>query len=226
MRLLLERAPARSLDLSDEISWARGSPVSREFIEPPPWVRPAVLRTLRGPMKSVLEFQSVPSSPSPELWGKAEGVLLAASALFAAPSTARRGDETKHPELRELREKMGEVAGRISTTSRAGKRPKVLRPKIETLEDVQAHIAGTHAGALLVSEPGDADFSLTDRLCFLLWLLWPEASTAKNRRELHAWIAELGVLTVGFRLVEKLCREIGFAPAKRGRPKNKPTSRR
>lgn len=214
---LLRQSHDRLADMMSEMLWTAvvGSP---DFRTPPPWVARAIEK-FAGP--SVAQLRSIPKLirgqlPLEEV-GEMAGAQKAASAFLANPGEQVEAAEKSMPGLTEQRKAILKIAAQTSA-----KVSQVFEPDPSklTAEGAGSFLAGQSHGARAVVEGINEEETLTQQICIMMWLFWPTIQSMANRGVLRRWLDESCGMKCTPELVEKTCNEIGFSPAKRGRPKN------
>lgn len=220
---LARRAPIRFVQMMPEAQWAFGLATSSDFCAPPDWVR-KLIREIFGATEK-------PPKMGKEDFLRALAQLTGAGAAWAQGARlllidAESQDEKCSKEEKEFNAAMG----------------KVFQPAIENFEmsfekmpselykgNADTFEAYTGAQAEIAKEiaaqaRGESSDSLTDDVQHFLWLFWLEANTATSVRGLFNWMEGLGLVHCSEKLLEKICRQIGFRASKRGRKKRIPTN--
>jgi hypothetical protein len=226
--LLLDVMSTRLKAMGPELLWALGAPQDDDFVTPPDWIKNLLLmewqKATDGPEKSAPNTSHTIAT----LIGLGTGMADAARVFLAEE---KEKIEANPLELTQGREFLERLSGPINSQidNMAGlvtKFPnRAYKSKVADLAALSAaHSLGTAAVADAASE--DSDSTITDELKFLFWIFWREIATATSVQKVHHWISSMGFIQCSPKLVEKLCREIGFRGSSRGRKKRIPTKRK
>lgn len=191
---------------------------------PPKWVLNAAKVTVRNFVEP-LRAPDGSISNGPAQLGAMRGMVMAFRAAMENPSANLRQLEEKQPLLAELRASMAKLAEPQVRAAEALGSKVTEEPK--SAHDVVQSTEGEVAGARrIVDSDGELreDFLVRVRVCFLLWLYWPELHALESISELHAFLQDFGQDDVSRKNLEKVCAGIGLRFKGRGRPKN-PTAR-
>ena len=215
--LLLKQSHERLPGMMTEMLWTAvvGNP---EFRTPPAWVAKAIEK-FAAP--SVGQLRNIPRLIGGQLpledVGEMAGAQKASTAFLANPGEEVEAAEKTMPGLAEQRQAILKIAGEAS-----GKMRQLLEPDPSklTAEGAGSFLAAQSDGADAIVKGIQEEETLTQQICVMMWLFWPTVQSMDNRAVLRRWLEESCGLKCTRELVEKTCDEIGFSPAKRGRPKN------
>lgn len=220
MNLVSSRVLERLVGFESELAWASGHGPLPDGKARPEWFRKLMLRLAETSALDWVFRLQAKAAISPRDLGELTGCFEAFAAALAQPSEASLKEEAETPILKTFREAMLKVSSpRLEQLS--AWLPKLPVAKTgEPAQQIASFYSGAASGAQKVET---ATTTTTEDLLYWMWLFWPEVSTAKSREELHRWLTEMRFVSCSFKLVEKICREIGF----RSRPKQRsqPTQR-
>jgi len=217
---LLRQSRERFPYMMSELLWAAIAG-NREFQAPPPWVATAIDK-FAGP--SVEQIRNIPKLILGQMpfadAGEMTGSLAAASAFLENPGAEVEAAEKLAPGLTDQRIAMIKISSAALATIAPALPPNQAQL---TAEQMGAFLAGQGRGATAIVSGLAEEGSLTKQICMMMWLFWPSVQAIGNRPKLHQWIGGAIGIKCSRKLVEKICDELGFCPARRGRPRN-PTS--
>ena len=217
---LARRGPVRAVEMGEEAQWALGLPVRSDFNPPPDWVR-NLIRQKHGVTDEITKVTE-------------EEVLIAVAQISGVGSAMAQGarllfteTETDSEAEREFKIAVGNAmqpAIEGMETAFAKLPPNIYKGNTERFAAFaggQAYIAKEMAAE--ARDEGSID-TVTDELRSFLWLFWPEAKTATSVHALFEWLMVMKVIHCSEKLLEKVCRDIGYHASKRRRKKRIPTN--
>ncbi len=222
--LLLDVMPKRFGPMALEVQWAIGLPVPQDFVPPPEWVKNVILdfcgiSKVKPEQRTQLRSEYISS-----LIGTSTGIADASMLYFeqeknSASSQAesdiliRKFASRVDAPLKELVEKLETAVSSLPPNSYKS-----------TVKDLAVYTtARSEAIAAVACED---EGTISQKLKYWLWVFWPQTATASSVPKLYQWITGLGLIMCSDKLVEKICREIGFR-ATRMKPKKRiPTKRK
>jgi hypothetical protein len=200
-RRLQERLP----QVQSEVLWAVGMETPPGFVAPPEWVKGALKRVFKETTLISQQLEAL-RGPSPANAGRIVGLMQGMGAELNT-SAPEAGDDSIFRQMHAahsawFQEKTADFNRLVESTP---KPTKQLTPV-----QIAEFCRGTSEGAEFVVDQASAETTTMTTLAYWMWLLWPEATTAKTRPALHAWFEQMDFPKCSFKTVEKLCREIGF----------------
>ena len=215
--LVLRQTCERWPHMMSEILWSTVAD-NPDFNRPPLWVAKAVEKAARP---AVEQLRNIPKLLLGQLplgkAGEMAGELAAKGTFLENPGADVEAAEKMVPELGRQREtalKIADQAFDKLAQSGSGNVRKL------TVEETAAFLGGQGRGASAAAKELETEETLSKTICMMMWLFWPTVETMGNRPNVHRWLDEALGIRCTLKLVEKVCDEIGFRPAKRGRPKN------
>ena len=214
---LLRQSRDRLPHMLTEMLWS-AVVANGEFKAPPPWVAKAIEK-FAGP--AIEQLRSIPrlilgQLPLGEV-GQFVGAQKAATAFLSNPGEHVEAAEKAMPGLAEQRTAIIKLA---TEALRKVSPPLEPEPSKLTAEEAGTLLAGEGRGAAAIVKGIKEEEPLTKQICMMMWLSWPMVKDMANRAVLLRWLSDSCGLKCTRELVEKICDDIGFSPAKRGRPKN------
>jgi hypothetical protein len=222
--LLLDLMPKRFGSMAIEAQWALGFPVPENFVTPPDWVKNVILDFNGIPRVKPDKPTQLTSEVISSLVGMSTG-LAEAGTLFFAQEMARASSQSQSDTLiRELisrvdgplKEQVGKLEAAISSLPPTSHKA--------TVKDLAAYSSARSEA--IASVASDEDATITKELTYWFWVLWPQVSTATSIPKVHQWITGTGLIHCSDKLVEKVCRELGFRATRKKRKKRIPTTRK
>ena len=222
LTLLRERIPDRLMQLPAEVMWAFRLMQWEGQGEPPEWVRRNIRCLFGQPAIEPKEARMMTMDDFVKLMGFAKGMGDGARIWSA-----------ELPDVSGMREDMVPFAIDLKRRVAAA-----IQPEIQKIHDVFASFptgvfdknVATFAAFTSAQNDGvevmaneDEETTVTQELHWFLWVLWPEAQTARSVRDFHEWLSHLGLIHCSPKLLEKICSKIGYRPSKRGRKNRIPT---
>ena len=213
----LEEFKERLPFMFSELLWSAWA-LDENFRVPPQWVAKAAEKAAGPAIQQIrnlpqLVFGALPLGKA----GEFAGEMAVGKALVKTPGPEFEAAAKITPALEDQRKAI------LKAVEASSEKLAKLSPSEESkLSPLQTNefLAGQGRGAAAAVKRIDQEDSLTVTICTAIWVFWPKVVLLKNRRALHAWVERTAKMKCSFQLLEKICDEIGFRPAKRGRPKN------
>jgi len=216
--MVVSRSLERLAAFESELAWAKSGSSCLNGEARPEWFRNLVLcLTKTGAIRWAIDLEAKGPLSAEDL-GELTGRLQAYAFVLGADDDGS-ATETESPSLKAFRE------GILKTAEPGFEKVLASLPKLPLQKggEPSERLAEVYRGAARgVHKVNTDDSTTTDDLLYWMWLFWQEVSTARSREVLHRWITEMGFVSCSFKLVEKVCREIGFL----SKPSRQPTERR
>jgi hypothetical protein len=217
-------------EMLDEVPWAQGGkPLPKGRRQPPEWVRQAILRSNQTSFSPI--YDRDPAKPENQSYGnfiQLMGIFASeGSALVDLPEpirTAAREDKEFGSVVGRLKQGVErKMAPAINRSFGALKRiqKKLVPANTQQLQENSAHFQqGTTA---LLTPSGEFAEGRTKKakLYLVLWMFWPELTRLSNAKQMQAGVEEYADEHFSFKVVEKICTELGVYAGKVGRPRAK-----
>ena len=225
VRIVTQRMPERLLHLPAEAEWAIGTGKLPDDAVPPEWVRALIL--------NIFGFRVSAEKPSTPI---SKDTLLQLLGLAKGFSTGAQVWTTEPVDLSGIRQDLVPLAADLKQKCNLAAVPQIekleaaiaqlgAQTKPDTVANTAKYYAAQSEGVKAFATAESEDDTVTNQLCWTLWILWPEVSTSTSVKHLHEWLTELDLVACGPKLVEKVCGKIGLRPSRRGRGKRIPTKR-
>lgn len=219
--ILRDWIPRRMPIMILELAWALGAPNPGFVTEPPRWVAKAIRRALPdlAEASQIAPCGKCRGESDIELQGRLLGKTQVALADFRTEDPVEQKMAAQNPHLNLMRDAL-----RIFIENQGPLELKLRKPLTvsETVKFQKAAAVGADSAAREM----DGNTTMTREICNALWLYWPIAAAAANRKEMKDFLHVAARLRCETKLFEKICNEIEYHPAKRGRPTKNPTLQR
>lgn len=219
--LFIPRVRERLPTFEAELLWASGDAPPPDKKRRPEWLK-CVVRHL-AKVYGLAGLVAGQTTITPNALGQLAGLATAADLILNQPSAEVLAEESSSPPIKELRRVVAKATAKPGKIVRRLLTKMPVRGSTDAADNVTRYLQGTVEG---MQRANTDTATLTDELCFWLWLFWPEADTAKTRKDLHQWLTDMKFVSCSFKLVEKVCRQIGFRSKASRTKKKQPTNRR
>ncbi len=216
--------PRRFGPMALEAQWAIGLPVPQDFVLPPQWVKNVILDFYGISRVKPEQPMQLTSELISSLIGMSTGIADASMLYFEQEKKRANSKAASDILIREfalrvdapLKEQVEKMDAAVSSLP-----PNSYK---STVKDLAAYTAARSEAIAAVACEDEG--TISHELKYWLWVFWPQATTASSVPKLYQWIASLALVKCSDKLVEKICREIGFR-VNRKNPKTRiPTKRK
>ena len=203
--------------MPSELLWASLETQSN-FQTPPKWVAKAIGKSAA---QAVEQIQNIPGMllgtlPLAKV-GEIAGQMSVDTAYLQSPGADVEEVEKLVPELKSQRENLLKIADKCESDLANS---KILKKRELNHQETSDYLGGQGQGAQQAAKELATEATLTTQICSMMWVLWRDVDQFMDRPPLHDWLQGTLKISCSFKLVERICDEIGFRPARRGRPKN------
>jgi hypothetical protein len=219
---LPDRWIARIPQLNAELLWAYGLTALPRKRTPPPWVKALILRVYgSGEFRFLKETNPVShSSVTPEMFGKLIGGGEMLGQILSFPDQGYVEEARRNPQLRAYGKKlMAQLMSQLQTIGRRKFLRRTPLPKIKTADQLMRLRDGHANGSKIAAQRRSLSYdpSITQHVSVLMLFHWEEVDFAESIPEIYNWLLEAKVARFNIKMLERLCREVGWKPKPRKR---------